>query len=100
MKEETDRLRGAQPAQLLAQREEMIVVNPKHGIGIKPQKAAGHSAIYCTVRIVILLGGADQIGAGLEDGRGALPADDVDPAVRRDWRGVDVRHGRQAFAEA
>ena len=67
MQEEADRLGDAEIAQFGAEREEMIVLNPERGIGFsESQQRARHEGVHFAIAEIVLLRGADQIGARMQ----------------------------------
>ena len=67
MQEEAERLRHAEIAQFRAQRQEMIILNPERGVRLaKAQQRPRHEGVDFAIGEIILLRGADQIGAGMQ----------------------------------
>ena len=67
MQEEADRLGDAEIAQLGAEREEMVVLNPERGIRFsESQQRARHEGVHFAIAEIVLLRGADQIGARMQ----------------------------------
>jgi hypothetical protein len=67
MQEEADRLGDAEIAQFGAERQEMVVLNPERGIGFaESQQRARHEGVHFAVAEIVLLRGADQIGARMQ----------------------------------
>jgi hypothetical protein len=67
MQEEADRLRHAEIAQFRTQRQEMIILDPEHGIGLsETQQRARHEGVHFAIGKIVFLRGADQIGAGMQ----------------------------------
>ena len=56
MQEEADRLRDAEIAQFRAQRQEMIVLNPEHGVRLfKSQQRSRHEGVHFAIGEIIFL---------------------------------------------
>ena len=67
MQEEADRLGDAEIAQFRAQRQEMIILDPERGVRLaKAQQRARHEGVDFAIRQIIVLRGADQIGARMQ----------------------------------
>ena len=67
MQEETDRLLDAEIAQFGAERQEMIILNPERRLRfLEPQQRPRHEGIDFTIGEIVVLRGADQIGAGVQ----------------------------------
>jgi hypothetical protein len=67
VQEEADRLRDAELAQLRAKREKMIVLNPEHDVRLpEAQQRTRHEGVDFAIAEIVVLGGTDQIGAGMQ----------------------------------
>ncbi len=67
VQEEADRLRDAELAELRAEREKMIILNPERGVLFsKAQQRTRHKGVDFAIAEIIVLGGTDQIGAGMQ----------------------------------
>ena len=78
MQEEADRLRHAEIAQLRAERQEMIVLHPEHGIGLaEAHQRARHEGVHFAI-------GDDSLPASRGSGRRANAA----PATAPNWQSL------------
>ena len=67
MQEEADRLGDAEIAQFGAERQEMVVLNPERRIRFpESQQRARHEGVHFAIAEIVLLRGADQIGARMQ----------------------------------
>ena len=67
VQEEADRLGDAEIAQLGAEREKVIILDPERGVGFaESQQRARHEGVDFAVAEIIFLRGADQIGARMQ----------------------------------
>ncbi|MGY2809985.1 hypothetical protein ACVIHF_006715 [Bradyrhizobium sp. USDA 4506] len=69
VQEEADRLRDAEIAQLGAECEEMIILDPEHGIRLaEAQQRARHERVHFAIARVVLARRTNQIGARMHRG--------------------------------
>ncbi len=98
MQEEADRLGHAEIAQFGAEREEMIILNPERGIRLfETQQRSRHEGVHFAIGEIVLLRGADQIGAGMQ----RRPQCRIGKAfvIAAVMRGRQIQHRQRAGAE-
>ena len=98
MEEETDRLRHAEIAQLRAEREEMIILNPERRVGLcESQQRARHEGVHFAIGEIVLLRRANQIGARMQ----RRPQRRIGKAlvIAAVMRGRQIEHRQRAGAE-
>ena len=67
MQEEANRLGDAEIAQFGAERQEMIILNPERGVRLaESQQRARHEGVDFAIADIVVLRGADQVGAGMQ----------------------------------
>ncbi len=98
MQEEADRLLDAEIAQLRAEREEMIILNPERGLRLlEPEQGLGHECVHFAIGKIVILRGADQIAARMQrrpQRRIGKPL--IIAAV---MRGRQIEHGQRTGSE-
>ena len=98
MQEEADRLRDAEIAQFGAERQEMIILNPERGVRLaEAQQRARHEGVHFAIADIVVLGGADQIGARMQ----RRPQRRIGKAfvIAAVMRGRQIEHRQRASAQ-